>query len=105
MLRQLIHKYQSKVSNALCVVSHVETVNTKDQSTSCFNGSNAMLCRYSQYKMHTHVHTFLPITSLIFNGFLIQKKFWNAENQRFQTIPSNPIYVDTVDTSHNISMQ
>ena len=26
-----------------------------------------------------HTHTFLLITSLIFNGFSIQKKFWKAE--------------------------
>ena len=64
-----------------------------------------MLCQYSRYKMHTHVHIFLPVTSLIFNGFLIRKKFWNAENQGFPTIPSNSIYVDTVDTSCHISMQ
>ena len=88
-----------------CVLSHVETVNTRDQSMSCFNGSNAMLCRYSRYKMHIHVHMFLPITFLIFNGFSIRKKFWNAENQGFPTIPLHPIYVDTVDTSRNISMQ
>ena len=60
---------QSILSNALCVVSHVETVDTRDQSMSCFNGSNAMLCRYSRYKMHIHVHMFLPITFLIFNRF------------------------------------
>ena len=82
---------QSILSNGLCVVSHVETVDTRDQSTSCFNGSNAMLCRYSRYKMHIHVHMFLPITFLIFNGFSIRKKFWNAGNQGFPTIPSNAI--------------
>ena len=26
-----------------------------------------------------HTYTFLLITSLIFNGFSIQKKFWKAE--------------------------
>ena len=40
---------------------------------------------------------FLPITFLIFNGFSIQKKFWNAENQGFPTIPPNPIYVEAVE--------
>ena len=82
---------QSVLSNALCVVSHVETVDTRDQSMSCFNGSNAMLCQYSRYKMHIHVHLFLPITFLIFNKFSIRKKFWNAGNQGFPTILSNPI--------------
>ena len=45
-----------------------------------------------------HIHTFLPITFLMFNGFSIRKKFWKAETQGFSTIPSNTIYVDTVDT-------
>ena len=49
------------------------------------NAFNAMLCRYGQYK---HVHTFLSITLLIFNGFSIRKKFWTAENQSFLTIPN-----------------
>ena len=40
---------------------------------------------------------FLPITFLIFNGFSIRKKFWNAENQGFPTIPPNPIYVEAVE--------
>ena len=35
-----------------------------------------------------HIHTFLPITCLIFNGFSICKKFWKAETQGFSTIPS-----------------
>ena len=35
-----------------------------------------------------HIHTFLPITFLIFNGFSIRKKFWKAETQDFLTIPS-----------------
>ena len=59
-------------------------------------------CRSSRYKMHTHVHMFLPVTSLIFNGFSIRKKFWNAENQGFSTIPSNSIYVDACRSSRYI---
>ena len=69
-----------------------------------------MLCQYCRYK---HVHTFLSITLLIFNGFSIQKKFWTAENQSFLTIPNihacrycryrhkicNALNVDTVDTN------
>ena len=46
------------------------------------------------------IYTFVLITSLIFNGFSIGKKFWKAETQGFSTIPSNTIYVDTVDTRH-----
>ena len=42
MSRLAIHKDQSKVSNVLFAVSHVETVDTRDQSMSCFNGSNTV---------------------------------------------------------------
>ena len=49
------------------------------------NAFNAMLYRYGRCK---HVHTFLYITLLIFNGFSIRKKFWTAENQGFLTIPN-----------------
>ena len=45
-----------------------------------------------------HIITFLPITFLIFNGFSICNKFWKAETEGFPTIPSNTIYVDTVNT-------
>ena len=45
-----------------------------------------------------HIHTFLPITFLIFNGFSIRKMFWKAKTERFSTITSNTIYVNTVDT-------
>ena len=65
-----------------------------------------------------HIHTFLPITFLLFNGFWICKKFWKAEthgflnhtifyytcrHRRHKTRISNAfnaIYVDTVDTKH-----
>ena len=65
-----------------------------------------------------HIHTFLPITFLIFNRFSICKKFWKAETEGFSTISSkyyicqhsrhktrisnafNAMYVDTVDTKH-----
>ena len=44
-----------------------------------------------------HIHTFLPITFLIFNGFSIRKKFWKAETQGFSTIPSI-LYMSTLST-------
>ena len=101
----------------------------KDQS---MQGIECYICRHSQCKTRIsnafnpiyvdtvdtkHIHTLLPITFLIFNGFSIRKKFWKAETQSFSTIPSilymstlsyktrisnafNPIYVDTVDTKH-----
>ena len=46
-----------------------------------------------------HIHTFLPITFLIFNRFSIRKKFWKAETVGF----SNTIYVDIVDNGISIS--
>ena len=38
---------------------------------------HVMLCMLKMGKEHTH--TFWLITSLILNGFSIQKKFWKAE--------------------------
>ena len=39
-----------------------------------------MLCMSKMSKIKKkHTYTFLLITSLIFNGFSIQKKFWKAE--------------------------
>ena len=40
-----------------------------------------------------HTHTFWLITSLILNGFSIQKKFWKAETEGFSTIPSYTVYI------------
>ena len=71
------------MSNALCVVSHVDTVDTRDQSKPCFNGSNTMLCYVDTVNTNMNTHF-----CLIFNGFSIQKKFWKAENQGFWTIPN-----------------
>ena len=65
-------RYKTRISNAFNAI-YVNTVNTK------------------------HIHTFLPITFSIFNGFSIHKKFWKAETQSFSTIPSI-LYVDTVNT-------
>ena len=85
-------QYKTRISNAFNAI-YVNTVDTK------------------------HIHTFLLITFLIFNGFSIHKKFWKAETQAFQpyhlyyicrycrykTMISNAfnaIYVNTVDTKH-----
>ena len=54
--------HKTRISNAFNVI-YVHTVNTK------------------------HIHTFLPITFLIYNRFSIHKKFWKAETQGFSTIP------------------
>ena len=65
------------MSNALCVVFHVNTVDTRDQRKSCFIGSNTMLCYVDTVdtvvfvaftQMHTDifVHNFVNIQQ-IFN--------------------------------------
>ena len=56
-------RYKKRISNTFNAI-YVDTVDTK------------------------HMHTFLPITFLIFNGLSIRKKFWKAETQGFSTIPS-----------------
>ena len=50
--------------------------------------SNAFNAIYVDTVDTKHIHTFLPITFLIFNGFPICKQFWKAETQGFSTIPS-----------------
>ena len=53
-----------------------------------------ILCMSKMSKMgKEHTHTFWLITSLILNGFSIQKKFWKAETESFPTIPSNTVYI------------
>ena len=69
----------------LCIeygILFVDTVNTKIKACNAFNAI------YVNTVDTKHIHTFLPITFLIFNGFSIPKKFWKAETQGFSTIPS-----------------
>ena len=46
---------------------------------------------------------FLLITSLIFNGFAIRKKFWKAKTQLFSTISSNTVSLKHVEEVEDIS--
>ena len=80
-------RYRTRISNAFNTI-YVDTVDTK------------------------HIHTFLPITFLIFNRFSIRKKFWKAETEGFSILymsilsildisisnAFNAIYVKAVDT-------
>ena len=69
----------------LCIVYamlFVDTVNTKIKARNAFN---AIYVNTADTK---YIHTFLPITFLIFNRFSIHKKFWKAETKGFSTIPS-----------------
>ena len=71
------------------------------------------ICRYSRYKTRIsnafnaiyvdtvdtkHIHTFLPITFLIFNQFSIRKKFLESWDWGLFNHTINTIYVDIVDT-------
>ena len=68
----------------LCYVHSIDTFNIM------LKGSKG----YVLLKQGTN--TLLLITFLIFNQFLIWKKFWKAETLTFQTIPSNAMYVEGV---------
>ena len=62
--------------------------------------SNEFNAMYVNTVNKKHIHTFLPVTFLIFNRFSVRKKFWKAETQSFSTLPLNVMYVDTVNTGH-----
>ena len=66
-------RYKTRISNAFNAI-YVDTVDTK------------------------HIHTFLPITFLIFNGFSIRKKVLESRDPGLFNHTINTIYVDTVDT-------
>ena len=69
----------------LCIVCAMLFVNTVDTKIKARNAFNAIYVNPADTK---HIHTFLPITFLIFNRFSIRKKFWKAETEGFSTIPS-----------------
>ena len=69
----------------LCIVYAMLFVNTVDTKIKARNVFNAIYVNTVDIK---HIHTFLPITFLIFNRFSIRKKFWKAETKGFSTIPS-----------------
>ena len=70
-------QYKTRISNAFNTI-YVDTVDTK------------------------HIHTFLPITFLIFNGFSIHKKFWKANTKGFSTIPILSMLTLLIQFSHLI---
>ena len=69
----------------LCIVYAMLFVNTVDTKIKVCNAFNAIYVNTVGTK---HIHTFLPITFLIFNQFSIRKRFWKAETEGFSTIPS-----------------
>ena len=80
----------------LCIEYGILFVDTKIKAC---NVLNAMFVETvdTTVKTHPHIpaHNFLNI-QWIFN----LQNVWKAETQGFSTIPSNTIYVDTVDTRH-----
>ena len=79
-----------KTSHNRCILKYVKDV--EDRSNT-HKGCNAMYVEDVEDGKRTY-HTFWLITSLIFNGFSIRKKFWKAETESFPTIPSNFMYVE-----------
>ena len=69
----------------LCIVYAMLFVNTVNTKIKARNAFNAIYVNTVDTKQ---IHTFLPITFLIFNRFSIRKKFWKAETEGFSTIPS-----------------
>ena len=57
----------------LCILKHVKDVEDRSHTP---KGYNAM---YVEDVEDENTHILLLITSLIINGFSIQKKFWKAE--------------------------
>ena len=66
----------------LCIVYAMVFVDTVDTKIKASNAFNAINVNRADIK---HIHTFLPITFLIFNQFSICKKFWKAETEGFST--------------------
>ena len=76
----------------LCIEYGILFVDTVDTRIIACKALNAIYVD----TVHTkHIHTFLLITFLIFNGFSIRKKFWKAETEGFSTIPSI-LYMSTL---------
>ena len=69
----------SKEALTVQIVTHVEGVERLHyvHSIDTFNAMSKGSKDYVMLKKRTY--TFLLITSLIFNGFSIRKKFWKAE--------------------------
>ena len=80
----------------LCIEYGILFVYTVDTKIKAYNALNVMFVE-SVDTAGKNIHTFLPITFSIFNGFSIHKKFWTAETQGFSTIPSI-LYMSTLST-------
>ena len=72
----------------LYIVYGILFVDTVDTKIKACNALNTMFVETVEAVDTKHIHTFLPITFLIFNRFSIHKKFWKAETKGLSTIPS-----------------
>ena len=71
-------KDRSNIPNGCNTIYLEDVEDVKDRSNT---PKAVMLCMSEMSKMgKEHTHTFWFITSLIFNGFSIRKKFWKAES-------------------------
>ena len=85
-----------KEALTVLIVTHVERVKRLHYVHN-IDTFNAMLKGSKDYVMlKKRTYTFLLITSLLFNGFSIRKKFWKAETLTLPTISSNAMYVKGV---------
>ena len=111
MSRWLIQRIKAML---LCIEYGILFVNIVDTKIKACNALNAIYVDTVDTK---HIHTFLPITFLIFNGFSIRKSFGKLRLRAFQphhqyyicrhcqyktriSIAFNVIYVNTLDTKH-----
>ena len=77
----------------LCIEYGILFVNTVDTKIKACKALNAIYVDTVDTK---HIHTFLLITFLIFNGFSIRKKVLESWDSAIDTIYT--IHIDTVDT-------
>ena len=89
MSRWSIQRIKAMLLSIEYGILFVDTVDTKIKACKALNAI------YVDTVDTKHIHTFLLITFLIFNGFSIRKKFWKAETQGFSTI-SSILYMSTL---------
>ena len=95
--QKVLESWDSGLFNHTIYTIYVDTVDTETRISNAFNAI------YVDTVDTKHIHTFLLITFLIFNGFSISKKFWKAETQGFSTIPSI-LYMSTLSIQRQGSL-
>ena len=98
LLHNTVYRVRGSENSTLFCIQWPQILYMSILSTLGISISNAFNTIFVEAVNTKHIHIFLPIKFLIFNRFSICKKFWKAETEGFSTIPSNTIYVHTVDT-------